>query len=56
MFPGEKKAGFPFIPRGLFDPVGLGAGAGFIKSGKAPLSGVRTVPAPHEIKESRITK
>ncbi|TYS79957.1 hypothetical protein FZC80_09525 [Rossellomorea aquimaris] len=29
MFPGEKKAVYPFILRGLFDPEGLGAGAGF---------------------------
>ncbi|MGF2616795.1 hypothetical protein ACQUWN_14435 [Rossellomorea aquimaris] len=27
-----------------------------IKSGSAPLSGVRTVPAPHEIKETQRTK
>ncbi|TYR74793.1 hypothetical protein FZC79_13120 [Rossellomorea vietnamensis] len=27
MFPGEKKAVFPFIHRGLFDPEGLGAGS-----------------------------
>ncbi|WP_426898300.1 hypothetical protein [Rossellomorea vietnamensis] len=29
MFPGEKKAVFPFILQGLFDPEGLAAGAGF---------------------------
>ncbi|TYS14036.1 hypothetical protein FZC78_19455 [Rossellomorea vietnamensis] len=28
MFPREKKAGFPFILLGLFDPEGLGAVAG----------------------------
>ncbi|WP_187444907.1 hypothetical protein [Rossellomorea vietnamensis] len=32
MFLREKKAGFPFIRFGLFDPEGLGAGAGRIKS------------------------
>ncbi|WP_187444851.1 hypothetical protein [Rossellomorea vietnamensis] len=29
MFQREKKAVFPFILFGLFDPEGLGAGAGF---------------------------
>ncbi|MGD6802133.1 hypothetical protein [Rossellomorea aquimaris] len=29
MFQREKKATFPFILFGLFDPEGLGAGAGF---------------------------
>ncbi|MGD6805330.1 hypothetical protein ACQCUR_22670, partial [Rossellomorea vietnamensis] len=35
MFQGEKKAVFPFILCGLFDPEGLGAAAGRIKSGSA---------------------
>ncbi|MGD6968911.1 hypothetical protein ACQCVP_21050 [Rossellomorea vietnamensis] len=35
MFSREKKAGFPFILLGLFDPEGLGAVAGRIKSGSA---------------------
>ncbi|MGD6968233.1 hypothetical protein ACQCVP_17530 [Rossellomorea vietnamensis] len=34
MFQREKKAVFPFILFGLFDPEGLGAGAGFIKKRK----------------------
>jgi hypothetical protein len=34
MFPGEKKAVFPFILQGLFDPEGLGAGAGLHKKRK----------------------
>ncbi|TYR76847.1 hypothetical protein FZC79_03890 [Rossellomorea vietnamensis] len=29
MFSGEEKAVFPFILQRLFDPEGLGAGAGF---------------------------
>jgi hypothetical protein len=38
MFQREKKAGFPFILFGLFDPEGLGAVAGRIKSGSASIS------------------
>ncbi|TYS77127.1 hypothetical protein [Rossellomorea aquimaris] len=38
MFPREKKALFPFILRGLFDPEGLGAEAGRIKSVSASIS------------------
>ncbi|WP_187444989.1 hypothetical protein [Rossellomorea vietnamensis] len=38
MFSGEKKAGFPFILLRLFDPEGIGAAAGRIKSGSALLS------------------
>ncbi|RIW35617.1 hypothetical protein D3H55_06960 [Bacillus salacetis] len=38
MFRGEKKAFFPFILLGLFDPEGLGAGAGLIKSGSTLIS------------------
>ncbi|MGD6802900.1 hypothetical protein [Rossellomorea aquimaris] len=33
MFSREKKALFPFILLGLFDPEELGAAAGWIKSG-----------------------
>ncbi|TYS80857.1 DNA helicase [Rossellomorea aquimaris] len=36
MFPGEKKAVFPFILRGLFDPEGQGAEAGLDKKRKRP--------------------
>ncbi|WP_252183709.1 hypothetical protein [Rossellomorea vietnamensis] len=38
MFQREKKAGFPFILFGLFNPEGLGAGAGRNKSGSALIS------------------
>ncbi|MGD6966660.1 hypothetical protein ACQCVP_09535, partial [Rossellomorea vietnamensis] len=38
MFQREKKAVFPFILFGLFDPEGLGAGAGLIKSASALIS------------------
>ncbi|RIW38829.1 hypothetical protein D3H55_00275 [Bacillus salacetis] len=38
MFRREKKASFPFILFGLFDPEGLGAGAGLIKSASASIS------------------
>ncbi|WP_252183518.1 hypothetical protein [Rossellomorea vietnamensis] len=38
MFLLEKKALFPFILGGLFDPEGLGAAAGRIKSESASLS------------------
>ncbi|TYS74125.1 hypothetical protein FZC80_19055 [Rossellomorea aquimaris] len=38
MFQREKKAGFPFILFGLFDPEGLGAAAGRNKSGSALIS------------------
>ncbi|MGD6968107.1 hypothetical protein ACQCVP_16895 [Rossellomorea vietnamensis] len=38
MFQREKKAGFPFILFGLFDPEGLGAVAGRIKSVSALVS------------------
>ncbi|MGD6964875.1 hypothetical protein ACQCVP_00430 [Rossellomorea vietnamensis] len=38
MFSGEKKAVFPFILQGLFDPEGLGAGAGLHKKRKRPVS------------------
>ncbi|MGD6802489.1 hypothetical protein [Rossellomorea aquimaris] len=37
MFPGEKKAVFPFILQGLFDPEGLAAGAGLHKKRKRPV-------------------
>jgi hypothetical protein len=37
MFQREKKGVFPFILFGLFDPEGLGAGAGFIKKRKRPV-------------------
>ncbi|MGD6967291.1 hypothetical protein ACQCVP_12740 [Rossellomorea vietnamensis] len=38
MFQSEKKAVFPFIRFGLFDPEGLGAGTRRIKSGSALVS------------------
>ncbi|MGD6966063.1 hypothetical protein ACQCVP_06515 [Rossellomorea vietnamensis] len=41
MFSREKKALFPFILLRLFDPEGLGAAAGRIKSGSAPGSSDR---------------
>ncbi|MGD6966521.1 hypothetical protein ACQCVP_08840 [Rossellomorea vietnamensis] len=40
MFQSEKKAGFPFIRFGLFDPEGLAAGAGLNKKRKRPFSAV----------------
>ncbi|MGD6968985.1 hypothetical protein ACQCVP_21430 [Rossellomorea vietnamensis] len=36
MFSGEEKAVVPFILQGLFDPEGLGAGAGLHKKRKRP--------------------
>ncbi|MGD6969427.1 hypothetical protein ACQCVP_23895 [Rossellomorea vietnamensis] len=36
MFQREKKVVFPFILFGLFDPEGLGAGAGLIIKRKGP--------------------
>ncbi|TYS76264.1 hypothetical protein [Rossellomorea aquimaris] len=41
MFQREKKAGFPFILFGLFDPEELGAEAGRNKSGSASISSDR---------------
>ncbi|MGD6966062.1 hypothetical protein ACQCVP_06510 [Rossellomorea vietnamensis] len=41
MFSREKKALFPFILLRLFDPEGLGAAAGRIKSGSALVSSDR---------------
>ncbi|MGD6964821.1 hypothetical protein ACQCVP_00160 [Rossellomorea vietnamensis] len=38
MFSREEKAVFPFILLGLFDPEGLGAAAGRIKSESALIS------------------
>ncbi|MGD6966527.1 hypothetical protein ACQCVP_08870 [Rossellomorea vietnamensis] len=56
MFQREKKAGFPFILFGLFDPEGLGLGAGLTKKRKRPFSAVQIYGISHEIKETRRTQ
>ncbi|WP_187444836.1 hypothetical protein [Rossellomorea vietnamensis] len=46
MFSREKKVLFPFILLRLFDPEGLGAEAGRIKSGSALISPDRQMFSP----------